>query len=735
MKKDVKNRWKYRLGKLMSVMLAATTLGGSIDAKALAGGSVDAGVLAEHAAGETASSELSSSSTGIPKRDSISTGILSDSDISKLSDLQTKTHETSEAESNKALEATSEAESDKAEVTSEAESDKAAEPSKSTETETETESSETPEVTGTPETSQTPEINAGTILEILNSDALSALDPVVVVQNTSDNNDALLMRILQLQSVSARVRTADGEETTIRLSVDWNVGRLDLPQIDVSVAGEYEELGTIVFPDGYACADHILRTLRLPVHVVLPDSPVVLTKIDAWTAEGEAYAIATGSDLSAFISTNLPGLWSCYDASHTLYQADICWNADSVNTTTPGLYWLTGTLAAPAHTAFSETLAVPVLRVPVSVQDPKHPDINFIFPARGKLCIPIAGLPGDPAQIRIRLCTRDGIWQDITDSGDCQISSDAIYLSNFLFTPQETYKLQVTYEGGKTGILTFLFDETLEHFQYSGGDRDGGDSGTGKEDDRIQPAPELPETEQTEPQLPETEQTESELPETFQTETNLTETKTPESSTQPSEPFRPSAAEQTEANLKSNQSSGQTEANSKSNQNSDRTEHFTSDYDRISGTRLLLTLDTAGCAQFSKHGISISVPEAALHALSIACEDFFRITILQASDDTFSFFFEKNETVIPTLPGVQIMLPWSGDDKYGLLLLDEQRCIISYGSCDPNSHIASFVTDQTGTFQIVPDDGTVSTLVRLIDDCRSSFLQQVSRYFFWLLSI
>ena len=670
MKKEIKNRWKYRLGKLMGVMLAATTLGGSIDAKTLA-------------------------------------------------DFQTETYETSEFKN----EITSEAESDKdVEATSEAESDKAAESVKSAETETETESSETSEVTGTSEASQTPEIKTGTILEILDSDALSALDPVVIVQNTSENNDALLTRILQLQSVSARVLAADGEETTIRLSVDWNVGRLDLPQIDVSVVGEYEELGTIVFPDGYTCADHILRTLRLPVHVVRPDSPVVLTKVDAWTAEGEAYAIATGSDLSAFISTNLPGLWSCYDASNTLYQADICWNTDSVNTTTPGLYWLTGTLAAPAHTVFSETLAVPVLRVPISVQDPKHPDINCIFPARGKLCIPITGLPGNPAQIRIRLCTHDDIWQDITDSGHCQVSSDAIYLSNFLFTPQETYKLQVTYEGGKTGILTFRFDETLEHFQYSGGDRDGGDSGTGKEDDRIQPAPELPETEQTEPELPETEQTKPELPDTSQTETNLTETKTPESSTQPSEPFDPSAAEQTEANFKSSQ-------------NSDRTEHFTSDYDRISGTRLLLTLETSGCAQFSKHGISISVPEAALHALSIACEDFFRITILQASDDTFSFFFEKNETVIPALPGVQIMLPWSGDDKYGLLLLDEKRCIISYGSCDPNSHIASFVTDQTGTFQIVPDDGTVSTLVRLIDDCRSSFLQQVSRYFFWLLSI
>ena len=198
MKKEIKNRWKYRLGKLMGVMLAATTLGGSIDAKTLA-------------------------------------------------DFQTETYETSEFKN----EITSEAESDKdVEATSEAESDKAAESVKSAETETETESSETSEVTGTSEASQTPEIKTGTILEILDSDALSALDPVVIVQNTSENNDALLTRILQLQSVSARVLAADGEETTIRLSVDWNVGRLDLPQIDVSVVGEYEELGTIVVPDG-----------------------------------------------------------------------------------------------------------------------------------------------------------------------------------------------------------------------------------------------------------------------------------------------------------------------------------------------------------------------------------------------------------------------------------------------------------------------------------------------------
>lgn len=673
MRKDRKNRRKRRLGTLMSVMLAASMLGGS----------VDAGVLAEEIKSEAESSITAETASEMESNKSMEIRNETDSLETPKTESTIEAGETSEIQDNTEETELSQAPTERSTVSSESED-------------------------------STVPVTSGTILEILDSDTLSALDPVVIVQNTSENNDALLMRILQLQSVTARVRTADGAETTIRLSVDWNVGRLDLPQIDVSVAGEYEEIGTIVFPDDYTCADGVLRQLRLPVHVVVPNSPIVLTDVDAWTTEGEGYAIATGSDLSDFISMNLPQFWNCYDSSDTLYQADIHWNTDSVSLTTPGLYWLSGTLTAPAHTVFAETLAIPVLRVPISVQDPLKPDINCIFPARGKLYIPITSLPGDPSQVHIWLRRQGDGWMDITDSGDCQILSNAIYLSDNLFTLQETYELQVTYEGGKTGILTFLFDKTMEHFQYSGGDRDGGDSGTGKDDDRVQPAPELPETE-------------PDQSETFPTESNQTETATsePDSGIGTSD----STGKADTSDRKSSQKSGSVSSGQS------LTEHFTSDYDRISGTRLLLTLETSGCAQFSKHGISITIPKTALDALSIACEDFFRITILQPSDDTFSFFFEKNETAIPALPSVQIMLPWAGNDEYGLLLLDEQRHIVSYGSCDPDSHIASFVTDQTGTFLIVPDNGTVSTLVTFIDTFRSSFLQQVSRHPFWFLCL
>ena len=721
----------------MSVMLAA----------ALAGGGIDAGVLAE-TAGETPLSEFSTGmelsnhgSDEKSQRNQKSEPLNNSSTVENLNDRVADiiSAPTTNMLSNFEME-TNETVEPKPEMTS---NDTAEIKDSTDETEALQEAATERYAVSEESEDSTVPVSSGTILEILDSDTLSSLDPVVIVQNTSENNDSLLMRILQLQSVTARVRTSEGEETTICLFVDWNVGRLDLPQIDVSVAGEYEEIGTIVFPDGYTCADHVLRQLRLPVQVVIPESPIILTAVDTWTAVSEAYVISVGSDLSDFTAENLPQLWNCYDSSDTLYQASICWDTSGIDLSTPGLYQLTGTLSAPEYTVFAETLAIPKLCVPISVQDPLKPDINCIFPARGTLYVPLIGLPGDPAQVQVWLRRQGDDWLEITESGDCQILSNVIYLSDSLFTLQETYELQITYEGGKTGILTFLFDETMEHFQYSGGDRDGGDSGTGKDNDRVRPAPELPETEQTKP----------EQSETSQPETNQTETETPGSSSGPSSL---SAANQTEVNSKSSQTSIQTEPDSgtgssdspgkadtsdrKSQQksgsvNSDQTltEHFTSDYDRISGTRLLLTLETSGCAQFSKHGITITVSKAALDALSIACEDFFRITILQPSDDTFSFFFEKNETAVPTLPGVRIMLPWSGDADCGLILLDEQRHIVAYGSCDSDSHIASFVTDQTGTFLIIPDDGTVATLATLIDACRNSFLQQMSRYSFWLL--
>lgn len=583
-----------------------------------------------------------------------------------------------------------------------------------------------PESTFSPASQSAHETSSGTILEILDSDSLSALDPVVIVQNTTENNDALLLRILQLQSVTARVRTADGE-TTLRLSVDWNVGYLDHPQIDVSVPGTYEEIGTIVFPDGYACADGVLRQLILPVHVVVPDSPVILTQADAWNGSDYACAVPTGSDLSDFVERHaLPELWNCYAADGTLYQASVSWDIGSIDPATPGLFWITGTLTAPQHTAFAETLDVPQLRIPVSVQEPSRPELSYIFAARSFLCVPLAGLPGDPARIRILLAAENGAWQNLTGSGSCILLEDAIYLNQDLFTLQKTYRLQMEYEGGKTGILTFLFDETLEHFQYSGGDRDGGDSGSGRDDDRVQPAPELPETEQTE-----TQQTDAQPAETQQTETSQTgTTDSPDAGSGSSSDHNGSA--QANGNKSDTDTSASHQTNpaaAKSKAAGQRpAEHFTADYDLISGTRLLLTLETTGCAQFSKHGITVTIPKAALDTQQITREDFFRITILQMAADTFSFFFEKNGASVPTISGLQIMLPWSDTSADHLLLLDDARRIISIGSFDAASGIASFRTGQTGTFLIVPDDGTVSALSDLIDTCRIRILQQLSRY-------
>ena len=63
-----------------------------------------------------------------------------------------------------------------------------------------------------------------------------------------------------------------------------------------------------------------------------------------------------------------------------------------------------------------------------------------------------------------------------------------------IFTNESTYELKVIYPGGHTGVLTFQYDGELSILDYSGGDRDGGDTGGNGSGSGTQPAPTTPQT-------------------------------------------------------------------------------------------------------------------------------------------------------------------------------------------------------------------------------------------------
>ena len=59
-----------------------------------------------------------------------------------------------------------------------------------------------------------------------------------------------------------------------------------------------------------------------------------------------------------------------------------------------------------------------------------------------------------------------------------------------LLTPGSSYRLQVDYDGGQTGILSFTYADEIVLEGYHEGDRDGGDAGGNPPDTIIQPPPE-----------------------------------------------------------------------------------------------------------------------------------------------------------------------------------------------------------------------------------------------------
>ena len=59
-----------------------------------------------------------------------------------------------------------------------------------------------------------------------------------------------------------------------------------------------------------------------------------------------------------------------------------------------------------------------------------------------------------------------------------------------LLTPGSGYRLQVDYDGGQTGILSFTYADEIVLEGYHEGDRDGGDAGGNPPDTIIQPPPE-----------------------------------------------------------------------------------------------------------------------------------------------------------------------------------------------------------------------------------------------------
>ena len=437
------------------------------------------------------------------------------------------------------------------------------------------------------------------------------------------------------------------------------------------------------------------------------------------------------------------------------------WDFSGIDLNTVGLYHAIGKLTAPANTAFAEGIAFPEISIPVSVQAPGRPDINCFLSARGNLHFPWVTPPGELDKVSIWLSENNGPWNRLERG--VSVGQEMLSIATRLLTPGSSYRLQVDYDGGQTGILSLTYADEIVLDGYHEGDRDGGDAGGNPPDTTIQPPPEdtgdrdddftyRPSMKPSKPPAANgggMDSDDSEKAPPGNGENDPTNHK-------PSEPARDGKDDSIDIDkddFPSEQANGDTEEDTAlqlppevqtiagaseltapdpawklsenrkepvqsamtvpqevaDSQHSAFSEFFDETTDRISGTRFLMMLQTGEQrAVFSKQGITISIPKDALPD-GIQNEDQIEVIIQKDTDGGFSFSFSINGTALSSLPDVSVMLPCPNDPAAGTwFLCDESGVEIPMTGYDDAAKAAFFQISHTGTYTIVGKEDTAS---------------------------
>ena len=540
---------------------------------------------------------------------------------------------------------------------------------------------ETPEA---PEASE--EVSLVLVTEIQNEDELFSLPDFTLPLRTTPSDDDLeeiYQLALQYQTVCATV-TAGEEIRQETFPVAW-----DFSAIDQTTPGEYAAAGRIELPEGYAFGEAVLQELQISVRVEeMP--PAVITSIEQWYPYTNAFALPQGSEVEALeeLFAASPYYVECCAENGTSYTAVVEWDFSGIDLNTVGLYHATGKLTAPENTIFADRVDFPEISIPVSVQAPGSPDINCFLVRRGSLYFPWVTPPGGLDEISVWLSENNGSWNRL-ESG-VYVGQEMLSIATRLLTPGSSYRLQVDYDGGQTGILSFTYADEIVLEGYHEGDRDGGDAGGNPPDTIIQPPPE--DTDDQDDGF-------ADRPSTKPPKPPVTNDGGMDSD---------DSIDIDKDDFPSEQANGDTEedADSKSPAFS---EFFDETTDRISGTRFLMMLQTGEQrAIFSKQGITISIPKDALPE-GIQNEDQIEVIIQKDTDGGFSFSFSINGTVLNSLPDVSVMLPYPNDPAAGTLFLcDESDVEVPMTGYDDTAKAASFQISHTGTYTIVGKEDTAS---------------------------
>ena len=534
------------------------------------------------------------------------------------------------------------------------------------------------------------------ITKIQNEDELLALPDFTLPLKSSPSDDdmePIYLFALKYQTVSATV-IENNESRSERFSVCW-----DFSAIDQTTLGDYTATGRIELPEGYYFGENVLKELVISVHVE-KTPPAVIISIEQWYPYTDAFALPQGSTEETLnhLLRFSPHHLECYTENKISYSALVEWDLSDIDFDTVGLYQARGRLAAPENTEFADGIVFPEISIPVSIQAPGRPDINCVIAARGNLCFPWVTPPGDPDKINVWLSENDEPWKQLEDG--VYAGKEMLSIKTYLLTSGNSYRLQVDYDGGQTGILSFTYSDELVLEGYYKGDRDGGDAKGNPPGSITQPPPEQNIDQKVEQNGDENkdENPDRENDPTDRTE-NASSMKPLSKAEAASDPKEPSSSEIA------------------------FTEFFDDTTDRISGTRLLMMLQTGRQkASFSKQGITIRVPRASLPK-DIQNNDQIEVIIKKISDRSFSFSFCINGVSFDSLPGASVMLPYPQETAAdSLYLCDESGIKIPVSDYDDAAKAAFFPIEHTGTYTMAASKDPDSPAQTAMKDPDSSAL-------------
>ncbi len=577
-----------------------------------------------------------------------------------------------------------------------------------------------------------------TVTGIENSEQLANLAPFEIVRRSSQNTEPLFYHVYNnnLLTVNAIITDSDGHITTQTLPVSWSCWDNNTTVTDTTVCGEYIETGIIKLPDtSYKWGEGVLSALSLPVRVYDPEEPVEIVELEeVWNEFDTAFTLEQNGSIEELLQNNtntisLQTAWPCYDADGNEYLCPVVYNPENVKEDTVGIYDITVTFEEPLNCRFSDTLTVPSYSIPVTVQAPGQPrlDLSYISPNYDFIIFPWNTSGINLNTMEVWMSENDGEWRMLELDWEAYIYDTMLNLYAFLLTEGSSYRIQVKYEDGQTGIASFTYEwDLLSNKEYVEGDRDGGDTdgnppdtSTDDESTDITPPDNSADNENTDitpPDISADNENTSETDNAISTP-EKEHSKTGEDNT--SNKKDGSDIKKADTSIQVNRS-----ATEKAVENAVTTAHpLANTVPSVSntpqpqevpsakreepylfGSEITLMLENLDTARFSAGTIMLDIPKDTITSLDISDTDRLLVTILPLENNGFSIDILINDITITTVSSMQISLPYQSPENTIPVLINEDNKKIASGNYKPDTGLVTFTLQETGTFYIKDED-------------------------------